>query len=116
MENEELDDLIKKVERNKRIFEKSKSTLLKLLKSSYPEIESITVEEKGIHYGMPHPGYSTKTPNLEIVMKGGVEQLDASLIGRRVIKQIKDMIGIDITEYGSALDISIYIIEKKKIW
>jgi hypothetical protein len=116
MENEELDDLIKKVERNKRIFQKSESTLLKVLKTSYPEIESITVEEKGVHYGVPHPGYSAKVPNLEIVMKEGVKQWDASIIGRRVMKQIKDMIGIDMSEYGSALDISIYIIEKKKIW
>jgi hypothetical protein len=113
---ETLEDLIKKVESNKRKFEKASEMLLKIIKATNEEIEKIYVEESRIHYGIPHPGYSTKTFKIVVILKEGTSKFTGSLVGRRIIKSIKDFINVDVAEYGSGLDLEMYRVTLEKIW
>jgi hypothetical protein len=113
---ETLEDLIKKVESNKRKFEKASEMLLKIIKASNEDIEKIYVREGKTLYAMPHPGYSTKTFKIVVILKEGTSKFTGSLVGRKIIKSIKDFIGIDMSEYGSGLDLEIYIVTLEKIW
>ena len=116
MDDESLDDIIKKVERNKRRFEKAQPTLLKVIKGANPEIDSLEVTTQRHNYTMPHPGYIVEIPVLKITIKSGIDKMTASFVGRIVVKQIKDLIGVNIQEYGAGLDVELYLIEVKKIW
>ena len=113
---ETLEDLIKKVESNKRKFEKASEMLLKIIKASNEEIEKIYVRESKTLYATPHPGYSTKAFKIVVILKEGTSKFTGSLVGRKIIKSIKDFISVDMNEYGSGLDLEIYIVTLEKIW